>query len=94
MPVDPASVSKLYNYLQMTPEIKILYTRGSWDRGTTITVTLDKRLPLIDIISKLPGVEMAPVAPQKNGSAKGTSSTLLGTRGKKVTRIDISLKER
>ncbi|MEE8413070.1 MAG: hypothetical protein V3R96_00825, partial [Dehalococcoidales bacterium] len=35
VPVDPVAVSKLYNQLQSTPDMKILYTRGSWDRGTT-----------------------------------------------------------
>ena len=92
VPVDPVGVSKLYNHLQMTPEIKILYTRGSWDRGTTITLTLDRPLPLIDIISKIPDIEITPVIPQNNSSGKGTSSSLLRGDKKDLSRIDISLK--
>ena len=94
MPVDPVAVSKLYNYLQTTSETKILYTRGSWARGTTITVTLDKPLPLIDIISKIPDIEITPVIPQKGNSVKGISSSLLGGDKKGLSRIDISVKER
>ncbi|MFH1281435.1 MAG: hypothetical protein ABIH91_01780, partial [Candidatus Omnitrophota bacterium] len=31
-------VSQFYNYLQKVPELRVLYTRGSWDQGTTIAV--------------------------------------------------------
>ena len=94
VPVDPVAVSRLYNYLQTTPEIKILYTSGSWDRGTTIAVTLDKPLPLIGMISKIPGIEVTPGLPQKDNFVKGTSSSLLRAERKGVTRIDLTLKER
>ncbi len=94
IPVSPPAMSKLYNQLQMTPEIKILYTRGSWDQGTTITFSLDRPLPLIGMISKIPGIEIEPLAPQKDKLAKGTSSSLLGAKRKGVTRIDVTLKEK
>ncbi len=94
VPVDPVAVSRLYNYLQTTPEIKILYTRGSWDRGTILAVTLDKPLPLIGMISKIPGIEVTPGLPQKDNFVKGTSSSLLRAERKRVTRIDLTLKER
>jgi len=94
VPVNPVAVSKLYNYLQTTPETKILYTRGSWDRGTIITVTLDRPLPLIDMISKISGIQVASAAPQKDNLARGTSGSLLGISKKGVTRINISLKEK
>ncbi len=92
-PVDPKMVSKLYNQLQAIPELRILYTRGSWDRGTTITVVLDKPASLISIISKIPGVEATPELPEKESLLKGTSSSLLGTKRKGAKRIKLALKE-
>ena len=84
-PVDPNIVSKLYNYLQTTPEIKFARTSGSWDRGTTITVVLDKPIPLISVISsKIPEAEVAPERPEKDGFVKER-------RG--VRRITLSRKE-
>ena len=93
IPVDPKTVSKLYNYLQTTPEIKILHVRGSWDRGTTITVALDKPIPLISMISKIPEIEATPELLQKDNSVKGTSSSLLRAKGKGVKRIKLTLKK-
>ena len=85
-PVDPKMVSKLYNYLQTTPEIKLVQASGSWERGTTITVVLDKPIPLISAISsKIPEAEAKPERPERDGFVKGK-------RG--VRRITIALKER
>ncbi len=91
VPVNPVAVSKLYNQLQSTPDMKILYTRGSWDRGTTITVSLEKPLPLIGIISDISGVEISPDYPSKENGAK--SGSLLGAARTGVTRINLSIKE-
>jgi len=93
MPVELKMVSKLYNYLQTIPEIKILRTTGSWDRGTAIAVVLDKPIPLISIISKIPDVEVIPELSQKDSSVKGTSRSLLRAEGKGVRRITLTLKE-
>jgi len=93
VPVNPAAVSKLYNYLQTTPDLKILYTRGSWDRGTTITVSLDKPLPIVGILAKIPGVVISPVSTQEDSLTKVTSSSLLGVNRKEATRIDLILSE-
>ncbi len=83
-PVDPKMVSKLYNYLQTTPEIKLVHTSGSWDRGTTITVVLDKPIPLISVISsKVPEAKATAERPEKDGYVSGK-------RG--VRRIKLSLK--
>ncbi len=84
-PVDPKMVSKLYNYLQTTPEIKLVQASGTWERGTTITVVLDKPIPLISAISsKIPEAEALPERPEKDGFVKGK-------RG--VRRIKLALKE-
>jgi len=93
IPVELKMVSKLYNYLQAIPDIKILRTTGSWDRGTTITVVADKPIPLISTISKIPGVEVISELLQKDDLVKRTSSSLLRAGGKGVKRIKLTLKE-
>ena len=92
-PVELKLVSRLYNYLQTVPELKILYTKGSWDRGTTITVVLEKSMPLISLISETPGVKVTAEMPGKDGSAAGKASSLLRGGEKVVGRIQLALKE-
>jgi len=85
VPVDPNIVSKLYNYLQTTPEIKFVRTSGSWNRGTTITVVLDKPIPLISVLSsKIPEAEVTAEQPGKDGFVKDR-------RG--VRRINLTLQQ-
>ena len=84
-PLNPKMVSKLYNYLQTTPEIKFAHTSGSWARGTTITVVLDKPIPLISVLSsKIPEAEITPERPGEDGFVGGK-------RG--LRRIKLALKE-
>ena len=84
-PVNPSMVTKLYNYLQTTPEIKFVRTSGSWDRGTTITVVLDKPIPLISVLlAKLPEANTTPGRIGEDGFVRGK---------KGVRRITLSLKE-
>jgi len=92
VPVDMKMVSKLYNYLQTIPEIKILRTRGSWDRGATVTVALDKPIPLISVISKMGGVKATPELSEKEGPVKGKLSSLLGKRKGEAKSIKLTLK--
>lgn len=92
MPVELKTITRFYNYLQMKPDIKILYTRSSWDQGTTITIALEKPLPLIGVISDIPDIEVIPGPSQKDDSEKGSS--LLGAKRKGVKRIRLTLKER
>jgi len=71
-PVDPKMVTKLYNYLQTTSEIKFIRTSGSWERGTTVTVLLDKPIALISVLStKIPEAEITPEQPERDGFARG-----------------------
>ena len=85
-PVNPKVVSKLYNYLQVTPEIKFVHTSGSWDRGTSITITLDKPIPLINTLSsKIPEARVTPERPREKRSVVGEK------RG--VRRIKIALRK-
>jgi len=91
-PVDLKMVSKLYNHLQTIPEVRILNTGGSVERGTTITVVIDKPVPLIGIISKILRVELTSEPLEKGGSVKEKLSSLLKTRKRKVKRIGLILK--
>jgi len=57
LPIDLAVFSKIYGLLESIPEVKFLRTVGSWDKGTTITFLLEKPLPLVDMLTKIPMVE-------------------------------------
>ncbi|MFC1903788.1 hypothetical protein ACFLW9_02775 [Chloroflexota bacterium] len=72
-PVEPKVVSKLYSYLQTTPEIKFVRASGTWDRGTTITVVLDKPVSLISVLSeKIPEVDVTSERPEMSGFVRGS----------------------
>jgi F0F1-type ATP synthase membrane subunit b/b' len=92
-PVELKVLTKFYNYLQTTPDIKILYTRGSWDSGTTITIALDNPIPLISFISQIPGVAVVPELFQKDNPVRETPSSLLRARRNGVKRLKLALKE-
>jgi hypothetical protein len=71
VPVEPTVVSGLYSYLQTTPEVKFVRTTGSWNKGSTITIVLDKPRALVsELIAKLPGADILPDEPEKSGHAK------------------------
>ena len=92
-PVELKTLTKFYNYLQTIPDIKILYTRGSWNSGTTITVALDNPIPLIGLISKTPGVTVVPKLSKEDNLVKGTSSSLLSARRSGIKRLILTLEE-
>ena len=93
-PVELKTLTKLYNYLQTTPDIKILYTRGSWDSGTNITVSIDNPVPLISFLLKIPGVSVVPELYQRDNPVKEISSSLLRARRNGIKRIKLTLKEK
>ncbi len=85
-PVDPKMVARLYNYLQTTPEIKFVRTSGSWERGTTIIVALDKPIALISVLSsKIPEADVVPERPERDGFISGK---------KGVRSINLALRKR
>lgn len=85
VPVAPSMMAKLYNYLQTTPEIKFVRTSGSWNRGSAITIVLDKPISLISVISsKIPEAEVTPEKPGVDGFVRGR---------KGARRINITLKK-
>ncbi|UCG10709.1 MAG: ATP synthase F0 subunit B [Dehalococcoidia bacterium] len=76
-PVDPKMMAALFAYLQTTPEAKLVHSTGSLDRGTTITVALDKPVPIISALSsRLPEVEPVVERGDKDISAKGKKRML------------------
>jgi len=84
VPIEPTMVSKLYNYLQTTAEVKFVRTVGSWNKGSSITIALDKPIPLVSVLaSKLPEANVVPEQPVGSGHVKGV-----------VRRINISLKNK
>ena len=86
VPVEPTMVSNLYSYLQTSPEIKFVRTTGSWNRGSTITIVLDKPIPLISVLAaKLPLANVVPERPGGSGYVKDR---------KGVRKINISLKDK
>ena len=82
-PVELTVMAKIYAALQQKPEIKILRTIGSYDKGNTITVFLEKPLPLVSILAEIPDVEASMETTKKQG--------IPGVEGRKST---ISLKTR
>lgn len=69
-PVELSIMSKILGSLQEIPEVKILRTLGSYDKGTTITVLLESPAPLVSILTGISGVEIAALTPEKQGFLK------------------------
>lgn len=55
-PVSATTVARLYSDLTANPEIRILRTMGDWERGTTITLFLERPMPLVGMLSEIPEV--------------------------------------
>ena len=90
-PIDLAVMSEIHSQLQTIPEVKILRTVGSWDKGTTITLLLEKPLPLVDMLTKIPAVEVTSELPERQGLLKKTINAL-GAKGRERVRNRIALK--
>jgi F0F1-type ATP synthase membrane subunit b/b' len=70
VPIEPILVAKLYSYLQTTPELKFVRTAGSWNKGSIITIVLDKPVPLLaGLVAKLPEANILPERPEGKDSA-------------------------
>ncbi|GAI91953.1 unnamed protein product, partial [marine sediment metagenome] len=81
-PVDLNMLSKLYDSLQTISQLRILRTSGSVKQGTTITIVLEKPMPLIDILSSnIPRIQVTQVPPGEESLRKRKWSSPL--EGKK-----------
>ena len=86
-------VSKVYDYLLTIPDLRILYTKGSWDQGTIITVTMEQPMPLMRLMLKIPGVAVTPNLVEEDTSVVEKSSLSPGEKEKIVKRIKLILYE-
>lgn len=66
-PVELPVMSKIYAELQGNPGVKVLRTVGSYDKGTTITILLEKPTRLVDMLTGIQGVEVSSETPVKQG---------------------------
>ena len=66
-PINAARVTELYSHLQTLSEVRVVRTSGSWDRGTVVTISLERPLALIEALSELSSLEVAPAAPGSAG---------------------------
>lgn len=90
-PVDLRMIAQLYDSLQVIPQLRILRTSGSVKQGATITITLEKPMPLISILSsRLPDVQAVPVSPAKEGKL-GEASGIQSGKKKGIKTIELIL---
>ena len=61
-PVDATMVARLYRELTGYTEVRILRTMGSWDKGTAITLLLERPMPLVAMLAEIPGMKIDPGA--------------------------------
>jgi len=84
VPIEPTLVAKLYNFLQTTPEVKFVRTVGSWNKGSTITVMMEKPVPLLAmLVAKLPEANISPERPEVKdyvGSRRGVRRITVSAR--------------
>ena len=81
-PVSAIRVTGLYSHLQSIDDLKVVRTSGSWDKGTVVTVALERPLALITVLSDLPDIDIE-VVPGSAG-AKGP-----GERGRAVQQLNV-----
>ncbi len=94
VPVDLKIVSELYACLQTIPELKILHTKGSLIRGSTITVAIAKPVPLVQIISsKLTGIEIIPESIPKDSVEKVNPNLWWDTKKRTLHRLKLISKQ-
>ena len=86
---DMAGIVEFHALLGGVDGVRIESTAGSWDRGTTITVALERPMLLRELLSQLPNVEATPAGPPREGILK-TTFDQLAKRSGTTERIDIS----
>lgn len=91
-PSDLKLVSRLYNYLQAITDVKVLYTRGSWDQGTTIAVILEKPVALVKTITSIQGLVVT-VGLLAESVTAGKAISLFKRQNKGSKRLGLILKE-
>ncbi|MEK7354181.1 MAG: hypothetical protein AABZ77_06725, partial [Chloroflexota bacterium] len=93
-PADLKLVSRLYNYLQAITDLKVLYTRGSWDQGTTIAVVLEKPVALIKVLTSTKDlVVTVGLLAEQEGGTPGKALSLFKRQNKGSKRLGVTLRE-
>ena len=93
-PANLKLISELYESLNTMSNSKVLYVYGSTDQGVTITVALERPIPLISVISsKMPMIKMTPEPQSTDSHVRGKRSLLLRKEKTKVRTIRITLSE-
>lgn len=77
-PVNAAVIAQLYNKLLAKPEVKIIRAVGSWDKGTTITVLMERPLALINLLAEIPELKSGTPTSQGDLSLKMSFPKELG----------------
>ncbi|MFC1926092.1 hypothetical protein ACFLW2_05295, partial [Chloroflexota bacterium] len=90
-PMEMSAMSEIYSWLQTTPEVKILRTIGSWEKGTRVIVFLERPVPLIDILTRVPSIKVASELFEKKGLQKKVTSAV-GAEDKEKGKHRIALK--
>ena len=89
---DMSRIVKFYGQLQNLDGLRVKSTSGSWDRGTTINLVLDRPLPLYQLFSQLQNVEARPSESESDGLLSSVLSQFGPRHGGKA-RIDIAFLE-
>ena len=90
-PVDASIVAQVCNSLEANPELKIVRTVGSWEQGNFITVSLERPLPLIGILSEMAAIKVKPM--RESPTSLGSLMPSKGDSGRTTARIEISTNE-
>lgn len=90
-PVDLKLITRFYNYLQTVPELKVLYTKGSWNQGTTIVVVLEKPFALLKTITAAPDISVTAGMLENDPAAGGKTIALLRRKDGTTKRLGLVL---
>ena len=86
---DMARIVELHSLLPNVEGISVISTAGSWDRGTTITVSLESPATLDKLAAQIPNIEAAH-QPQEKECVWGATVGHLGKSSDRKDRIAIT----
>ena len=89
-PVDLALVFQLHNRLTQFPDIKLVRSVGSWDQGTSLVLSVEKPLAIMNILAEFPKVIATP-APVSTGGGSGESVLNFPGESEVVSRISLRM---
>jgi hypothetical protein len=91
-PINIARLLRVTRYLGSTPGIRMLQTTGSWHTGCVIGLSLDRPLPLIELLKEMPDVEGVKMLDEQDQSAWPSTLKSLSASHCGQKRISIALK--